>query len=47
MTKDIEPWRNPNPFHNDIAPALIYKIDQLEAMCLTDAAWCEVDTIMI
>ena len=34
-------------YDNDIAPALIYEIDQLEAMRLVDAAWYEVDTTTI
>ena len=34
-------------YDNDIAPTLIYEIDQLEAMCIADAAWCEVDTMTI
>lgn len=34
-------------YDNDIPPALIYEIDQLEAMCLADAAWSEVDTTTI
>jgi hypothetical protein len=34
-------------YDNDIAPALIYEIDQLEAMRLADAAWHEVDTTTI
>jgi len=34
-------------YDNDITPALIYEIDQLEAMHLADAAWCEVDTTTI
>jgi hypothetical protein len=34
-------------YDNDIAPALIYKIDQLMAMRLADAAWREVDTTTI
>jgi hypothetical protein len=34
-------------YDNDITPALIYEIDQLEAMCLADIAWREVDTTTI
>jgi hypothetical protein len=34
-------------YDNDVPPALIYDIDQLEAMRLADVAWCEVDTTTI
>jgi hypothetical protein len=34
-------------YDNDITPALIYEINQLEAMRLADAAWREVDTTTI
>jgi DDE superfamily endonuclease len=34
-------------YDNDIPPALIYEINQLEAMHLADAAWSEVDTTTI
>ncbi|KAF8228815.1 hypothetical protein L208DRAFT_1026858, partial [Tricholoma matsutake] len=34
-------------YDNDVPPALNYEIDQLEAMCLADVAWHEVDTSTI
>jgi hypothetical protein len=34
-------------YDNDVSPALIYEIDQLEAMRLADVAWREVDTTTI
>jgi hypothetical protein len=34
-------------YNNNVSPALIYEIDQLEAMRLADAAWCEMDTTTI
>jgi hypothetical protein len=34
-------------YDNDISPAHIYNIDILEAICLAEIAWKEVDTTMI
>ncbi|KAF8221945.1 hypothetical protein L208DRAFT_1325257, partial [Tricholoma matsutake] len=34
-------------YDNDISPALIYKINQLEGMHLVDIAWCGVDPTTI
>ncbi|KAF8218803.1 hypothetical protein L208DRAFT_1347102 [Tricholoma matsutake] len=34
-------------YDNDVPPAFIYEIDQLEAMRLADVVWREVDTLTI